>query len=351
MSPPITPTSQLPKERLGFVSGNILVFALLFWKLWPAMTSYQTKLNLHAWTVNTPGQGVKPEYWIFWFGTLILATMAGALILAVLHILCWGIWLGISGEVVETTSSGNSKSETRIETILRGLCDRTYGAAFLLSIFLGPMTVVTGLVLVAVGLEEFLVTYLNFSLRLAGWIARMMMVLLFLAAWAMVFRFIWKRLIKSLVKSELNGIENKSKSTYEAATNAFTRGSFLLAFLIFLPLWPILTEGCYTLDLNTSKQLLSKKAEETLQIDVSLGGGTSFAGDADVKLTDATGSVLKKLNLEDLGDGRFLSYVETSELNPGRYQVVLDYPHTTLNQSFPYVSRINHKSRWFLVVP
>jgi hypothetical protein len=329
----LQPTSQLPKERLAFVSGNILVFALLFVKLWPAMTSYQTGVNLHAWTFNTPGQGVKPAIWIFWFVTLILSTMASALILAVFHIICWGIWLGLSGELDEI--------QTRPEAVLARLCETSYGAVFFLSSFIIPLLVLTSLVLLSVGFEQVLATRLHLSPRLSGWIARTSLAL-FLGVTA--YRIV-KRLFKKLERSPA------TLDRFVTGRGPFKALSLMLSIIIIVPAWLILIEACYTLDLSLNKQLVVQKADEALEIYVSLGGGTSSDADADLKLMDSSGSVRKNLRLQDLGEGKFLSYLNTSELSEGRYQVVLEYPHTALTDSFPYLSSTTRKTRWFVVRP
>src|SRR3989442_15788004 len=90
------PLSELAKQRLTFVSANVVVLASLFLNLWPAFAAYQTGLHINVWTVNLPNEGVRPELTIFWFMTFVLAVTSCAIIFAIIHISSWGLWLSVS---------------------------------------------------------------------------------------------------------------------------------------------------------------------------------------------------------------------------------------------------------------
>src|SRR5437879_10871421 len=93
---PVNPNEEASKEQLTFVSGYVLVFGFALLKLWPIAARFQTGMTVHFWTVNLPQEGVRTPLIVFWALTALLGLALSAVFLAILHILCRGIWLGMS---------------------------------------------------------------------------------------------------------------------------------------------------------------------------------------------------------------------------------------------------------------
>ena len=165
------------KERLAFISGNVLVFGLFVLTYWPIVSRFQTGMHIHSWTTNLPGEGVKSEFWIFIFMTTFLALAISITSLAIVHIICRGAWLTIP--IKEDQESVLSS----LGNLLNRLCYATYLSIFVLGIYVCFTLFIDILVLLSSGLEWLLAPPLSISA--AGWISRGGVILL-----TLVLRFI-----------------------------------------------------------------------------------------------------------------------------------------------------------------
>ncbi len=162
------------KDRLAFVSGNVLVFALFILAFWPIAASYQTGLHIRAWTMNLPQEGVKAELWFFWSLTALLAAALLSISLSIIHILSRGIWLGTRSEDKENAKGPNGGRAT-----LSDWCLASYRGNFLLIFIFAFFLLLTIFVLLSAGFEKWLVTEISLSVKAAGWVARMSVMVIF----------------------------------------------------------------------------------------------------------------------------------------------------------------------------
>jgi len=109
-------------------------------------------------------------------------------------------------------------------------------------------------------------------------------------------------------------------------------------------------EGCFTMDLSVNKELFAQTQNDVIQIDLALGGATSTVADADLNLCRADNSKVETLTLQDMGGGRYVTYLRSSTLSTGNYRVELKYPQTSLTSSFPFLHSTTEKSVGFLVI-
>src|SRR6185503_14612329 len=119
---------ELWKERLAFASGNILTWGALFLTLWPTATRLQTDMHIHFWTLF--GIGRSPgSPWLFLGMTALLALAGLSMTLAIVHILCRGLWLALT---IESTGKATAQvGASDVKDYLDRICFRSYGSVFL----------------------------------------------------------------------------------------------------------------------------------------------------------------------------------------------------------------------------
>jgi hypothetical protein len=322
--------SELWKERFAFASGNILVLGLVVLQMWPWVASYQTGEHVHFWTLNTPPEGVKPQLWVFWLFVLLLATACTAVLLALVHILCRGVWLAASSDT-------DDDDETRgLRAALRGTADLAYRSSFVATIFLVLFSVVTPIVLLSLSVERWLVTASGLPQWIAGWVARLGLILLLLIV-ATPF------LLRRMVRAARTG-----RVPFEQRTFSISMSSVLVAFGLLAALWFAAIELCYTADFVLDRQVISKKPGESLRIDLQFGGATSDPNLA--ALTLAHAGAPRRIEFQPLDNGRYVAIVPVDALQIGRYEITLEYPHVALGADYPYVTGVR-RTRSLLVVP
>jgi hypothetical protein len=320
------------KERFAFMSGNVLVLGVFLLQLWPFASHFQTGLNIHAYTVNLPQQGVKTELWFFWLITGVLSAAMCSVVLALFHILGRGIQLGLlTGDTDEASSSP-------LVALLGRCCNVTYGSAFFLTAVVCFLLAVTvPVLLVSTGLERFMISTLGWSLKLSGWIARLVIMVLLLGSFGAVFYQLYRKLGSNIFKL----LENPG---------VFTLKSFFVTAVLFFAIYFPVIEFCCATDLTLEHEFVTGKAGEPIQISVVLGGATSDVNLAKVSLIGPDGSSTS-LNLQSLGRGRYVAWLAPDKLAAGRHEVVLEYPHAALDAAFPLIHLTTRKSNWIIIVP
>lgn len=333
--------SDIEKERLAFVSGNILVCGLLSLKLWPVVSRLQTGMHIHFFTDSDPGGDVVgSEFWIFSFLTKILTALATAGFFAVVYLLLQGLKLSVISEQPHENAGVKSPPDVtdRLENFLDGLSHKIYGAVFFSGPYLLIWTLFTILGLVVVPLEVVLAPKLRMSVTALGWILRIAaLLLLTVGAAAIITKFV-RRMDWGSWKQKL-------------APFGWTTSAIAIAVLLIAD--PIITHSSYTLDLNLKEKTIDRTQTKFIEVQVTLGGATSSQKYAKLQLADSDGRILlDNLTLNTFGKGQYVSYISASEsaLAPGRYQVIVTYPHYSLDSSPPFIKSNDRKEEWFFVI-
>jgi hypothetical protein len=123
----------------------------------------------------------------------------------------------------------------------------------------------------------------------------------------------------------------------------------ILLVILFIGVFGVCTEMCYTAALSADKKLVARSKSEYVEILVTLGGATSDANIASLQLIDTERGGTKHLNMVPLGEGQYASYILSSDLAEGHYRVEFSYPHLALDALYPYLnSHVKHS--WPLIV-
>lgn len=314
---------EFKKDRLAFVSGTILVWGVALVQLWNVSAHFQTGGHIHAWTMNTPGQGVQAALWVFWFLTALMTFGGCAVFLSVLHILSHGLSL--------MDEPGGQAAPSGSSSILATLGYSTYAAVFIQWFIVLYMLALIPLLLLSAGLEHLMGHIM--STHVANWIARMLAVIVLML---LLVRMILPRLRPMLAR------------LLESGTNM--RLIYFLALFGFGLGWLSVIESCYTVSLSVDAKII--RHDQGATIAVSLGGATSSLNAARLQLTSEQGAVLQNLVLHEATEpGDYFCYIPAAALTPGVYRVTLQYPHTSLSSSFPYIRGATMRSQSFLVLP
>ncbi|UCC32683.1 MAG: hypothetical protein JSU86_10445 [Phycisphaerales bacterium] len=320
------------KERFAFVSGNVLVLGFLLLKLWPAVAAYQTGLHLHFWTWNLPHEGVRSEH-IFFLAMCGILTAAGASVaLAVMHIYCRGLWLSISA------GADTGKALRYFRDLLDRTCQRTCGAVYVLTAIVALVVLFTVLMLACAFLEQLLVKWLNLEQGTAGWIARGVV--------AVGLPIVLITVVTRLVRKVQSHFDHLSAALGEIPDPPDFWGVVCLGFLVIVP---VVLETCYTVHIDVNQRLFTRARDDFVEVYSELGGATSDPSVAGLYLLDPDERISRALDFQSIGGGSYLSHIALSTLRPGRYQVVLEYPHISFSDRFPFLRGDVHKSVWFVV--
>ncbi len=315
------------KEQLAFISGNILAWGLIVLNLWPTLSHFQTGMNIHLWTTNWPQEGIKTELQIFWMMTALLALASSVTVFAIVHILSRGIWL------ILPIKTHQDSILTDIQNSLDRFCQNTYYAIFILAIYVAFLLFVSIFLVLGTVLEQFLL-FLSLPLSIAGWIARGI-VLFFILVLFLVF---WKKISKKLWSVSIQNPISVFKTVF-------------ISLAIFFVAWFITIEAVYTMDLTVNEKIFDQTKGDIVEIYVTLGGSTSAVDVAKLGILDSHGTLINNLTMYSIGQGQYASYILPTTLPEGRYEVVLEYPHSSLSSSYPFISSENRKSQGFIVVP
>lgn len=322
------------QQQLAFVSSYIIVFGFALLKLWPFTATFQTGQNINFWTANLPWQGVRTPLWVFWALTMALAVALSAVMLAVVHILCRGLWLAFFAQ------SGSDPVKVRVGSWLGRYCMFTYYSAFCLLIYLLLFIFVVVAVMLRAGFEQLLVTHLSVSVRAAGLMSVGLYVLVVsvLGIWA------YFRIMRYLRRTDWNKILRILRELFPWLLPFATAG-FLIGFML-----PLTVQTCYAVGMTVAGQVFHRSRSDLIQVQVTLGGAASDVSLLRLRLGQPNGQPVSDLSVEDLGEGQYLATLRSEDLPIGRYHVVLEYPHSAFDFVFPFLHRRVTVQRWFLVV-
>src|SRR5580658_6972035 len=320
------------KEQLAFVSGYILVFGFTVLKLWPLAAGFQTGMNINFWTMNLPNNGVNTPLWVFWYLTGALGMALTAIATAIGHIMARGLWLAFfSGPNLNPLMAGISNLLDRFRKI-------TYDAAFYLLIYAVFLVALGVLIMLSAGLEGTLMSSFSLSLKAAGWISRgLVMVLIFVSVFLTWMKW-FPRFITLMTRSEGPGLAS--------GLAVFSVTGFAFTFM-----WLLVIQTCNTAEMTLGSRVFQRGRNDVIEVDLNLGGSTSAVNLVQLKLADAQGKQLSNVLTQDLGEGHYVSTLQARDLAAGRYQVTLDYPHSSVDSSFPFLHTRIAAQRWFMVIP
>ncbi|MGD0831235.1 MAG: hypothetical protein ABR907_09850 [Terracidiphilus sp.] len=320
------------KEQLAFVSSYIVGFGFAVMKLWPFAAAFQTGISVNFWTANFPSEGVNTPLWVFWYLTGAVAMAVTAITLATVHIFSRGLWLAFfSGPSANPFMAGMSRALDRSRKI-------SYGAAFFLLFYVVVFLVFGALILLSAGVENALTSFLSLSLKSAGWIARILVIVILLSIWAYFNIKYWPRIMRTLFDGR----------GQDAVSGVW---AFIVAMLLFIVMWFIVIQNCFTAEVNLPGKVFQRSRGDLIEVELKLGGATSAVNVAQLKLMDTNGAQLKTLSAQDLGDGNYLGILQSRDLPEGRYELALEYPHSSFDSSFPFLHRRIVVQRWFLATP
>ena len=308
---------RLWKERLAFVSGTILVWGLAILALWPAVSQYQTGMSVD-WTTIDP-QGVRSGWWMYLVLTALLA-LAGSAI----HIISRGAWLAV---LIGVNQDSNA---TDLGRVFNQLCRTSFQSIFDLSrSMLFPILAIPTILLSGL-LDQVLASISSLSSTATSWISGVSAIALVSA------------LVFFLMRRFLSRFRNQPRLSRFA--------SLLMSAFVFSLTWNVVLVSCHTLNLELDKEIYSQSQDDIIEIHVTLGGATSSEDVIDLKLLDSNGTEMDGPSMHMIRQGHYASYVSTSTLSEGRYQVVLRYPHTSFSLSYPYFGSEIRQSQWFVVI-
>ena len=262
--------------------------------------------------------GSKDGNFPFYALLAILSVAVLTVIFSAVHILSWGLQLAVPENLGAQTE--------KIRNDLRKLSEDSY--SFLVLIFILVVLYVP-LLPVFWGISALLVKGLHAPLLLAGTIAGLIITIPL--AWAS-----WRIVTDSM--------ESRQWLWSQARLLNILVISLCIVFLAEKEL------AC-TVEIRMSDQTFSQSEPKSIEILTTLGGATSEPSLAVLTLKDSSGSILKKLEKLDLGNGEYVSFTTARNLAPGRYQVVLEYPHSSFTDEFPYAQLKTVKTSWFVVLP
>ncbi len=316
--------------QLAFVSSYIIVAGVALLKLWPIAAALQTGQNINFWTLNLPSQGVKTALWVFWVLTSALGGALSALTLAVIHILCRGLWLAFFAQAGSDAVKG-------VGSLLDGLRRFTYDTAFCLLIYL-PLVGFLGIAsMIRAGFEHLLITHHSFSVRGAGWMG-----------YGLILIIIGTPVFLVLVRS-LRFVSEGGASRIPQEFFSWVL-PFCMAGLLLTVMWFLTIQTCYAAGMNVAGQVFHRSRSDLIEVHVTLGGAASDLRLLRLRPDQTKDRPAGNLSVEELGEGQYLATIRADDLPLGRYHVELDYPHSAFDLTFPFLHRHIVVERWFLVV-
>lgn len=336
----VSPDSQLWKERLGFVSGIILVWSLLLINLFPLAAGLQTR---HHGTYNLFTYKYTPEAVLYLVLLGLLGLGLSAFTLAVVHIFARGMWL--AGREENNASSAARKTQGKQ---LAAVCEQTYAAVFWATQFLLLSLMFLGVVSFVTLVFGPIVSSLFSVSKPGAFIIPILSISFFIVITIMIIATlrisgVTKNLLPAILRSIVAFI--RTLATPPTRLSARTR---LLCLCLFVVCPNGVGVVAYTADLEVSREVVFQSKNDSVEFRVRLGGATSAPEWADVRLRKPDGSLVR-LELESVGGGSFVAYKRASSLSQGRYVVLLEYPRFDINAIAPFFHPKVRRSQAFLV--
>jgi hypothetical protein len=335
-------SDEIWKEKLAFTSGSILVWGFFLLQLRSIAASFQTGYNIHFWRSFSIQRGeVTTELDVYLILLFFLTLGIWTILFALLHVICRGLWLVVSGE-------GNIESRSApIRNGLSYVSHESYKYVFILSsvviclIFAG-----FPLVIISIGLQALLVKQLHLSISAAGYIA-------FLAVPILTAMIVGLPII--LTVKHFHQKDKKSKRDILKSLSKLISRRTILLWVVVWPLFLLslcaVMETTNKIELSINRKVSYRSQDKSLEVYVSLGGSSSSPREARLTILSPDLKPLKEMVLQDVGQGQYVSQVALEELQPGIYQIDLDYPHASATLSPPSLQLATKRSEKFLIAP
>jgi hypothetical protein len=309
------------KERLAYVSGTVLALALLSMKVWPLAISCQTGTHIRMFSLWTPIAGGRGGLFIFYSLVIVISIAAVTILFSAVHILGWGLWLALPGDLGERTEKMRDHVRTISENSYSAL-----GLIFVVVVILVPLTAFHW------GIETLLISGAHLPRFFAALVAYIVIgIPLF-------------RVSVQIARDVSDSNETRTWVQGQAKLLGFLS---LALVVVVLPA----KEFAYTIEVRTAQQTFFQSEPKIVKIETRLGGSASDPSLARLTLSDSAGIVLKTLEKLDLGDGKYVSFMTTKGLSPGRYQIVLEYPQSSLTEDYPFLRLTTTKTAWLVISP
>lgn len=304
------------KDQLSFISGNLFAWSLFVLNFWPVLSHFQTGMNFYYfWPLISQNYRIESD--LFYYLATLLAIASSIIVLAIAHIFSRGIWL-----ILPEDSVYKGK--------LDDLCKIMYDTAILFLIFMGFNILYSVFIkVVSTGIEKLLVFL---SIPFAGWITVGLMVLIIL-----VFMIIIAHYNTIPIIDFVEYVSKKSRALY-------------LLIIVHIVVLFIIFEISYTMDLTVNGKIFNQTRGDIIEVYVGLGGATSDANVTKLKLLDSNGTLINNLTMYLISQGQYVSYIKSSTLIGGRYEVALEYPPRLLESSYPFVGSKSRKSQGFVII-
>lgn len=378
------------KERLGYTTSIILIWSIVFIKLFPIASKIQLP---HGSQFLTPDGSAYPNFPIYIFLVGLISFGATILVLSIKHILSRGIWMSkcidaknveieysrlrdenpdiishlekmnqidwkdgekIRNEFSKLENIPNlnklsyykimdrqndlaTKREKLVNDIerLSGKCNKTFKSFFAISSYAFSSLWLYPIILLSCTIQILFHGWLNIESNWLGGI--LLFIIMIILVIALLILFI---LIAKLFEIHFP----TGRSIMELWKKNFN------ALFLFLFIFTILSHLTKTTFFEVNNNVFSKSKNELVEINIELGGSTSKLENLSVKLIDPSKNVLKVENLERIQGGNYLALITCDTLLSGTYYIDFEYKGFNISYNYPLISRNIRNRKGFVVV-
>jgi len=321
----VKPDNDSWKEQLGFISGTVLLWALVLIRLLPLAAGIQLPNGIQYVDPRGYADINLPSY--------SLLTVLGALgitgfLVGVVHMSARGLWLA-------------SPTER-----LNRLSQRTYRSVFTIAKYALGLLTAYPILFAVVGLQRGVHRLLSVESRVVGIVLYFVVILAVLAV-VLAPLAIWTWRVARAETAET--LWARLKALYRRIEPFMD--DFLESFPIIM-LFVILTNVTFYLsykaDLSVSKTIYGKTIPGA-DVHVQLGGMTSDFTKLHLTLVNTNGTPIREVILFDLGGGKYAARIDLTGFSPDRYGIRLEYPYPDVSLvPFRVHSKVR-REQWFLV--
>jgi hypothetical protein len=306
----------ITKDRLAFVSGSVLGWAILLATLWRRAAQLDTgatlRFNFDFQDISV-GNLISPEPIAFYLLNILVTLGVSVAILSVSYLVAHGLLLA-SGTAPGLRSAPLARFSRA--TFINVFRVTRYAGTYLATLFM---------VFPAVLLQHWLVG--RWSIRKdASELVFSLVVCVPAILLAYYYGPRWRR--------------PKRDYIYIAVRLALLYSCYALV-----------SETAYTMTLSSDRTLYSKAANAYVEVPIQLGGATSALADAALEVRNDHGQVLLRPAIHRLGKGSFHACFPALSLSPGEYELRLKYRRASLTFEFPYWHHEVIDSTFFSLVP
>ncbi len=325
------PVNEGWKERLGFASGTVLLWALVLTKLLPIASTIQLP---HGLRYVDPTGYADFDVPVFSLLTLLGGLGITGLLLGVLHVGARGLWLAAitDNSYVESTAG------------IDRFCQKTFVSVFSVARYAVLMLLVFPFMFAAIGLQRalhrlFIVESLGFG-----------MVLYFVALVAVVIAtqlplMIWWVRRSSRTKN-VQWPPPPINFLFRLIPNQINVLSAIAIPMLFFFIICLTLFLSYKAELVVSDTFYDEKAS-VVDARINLGGMTSDITKARLVLVNSKRQTIRDLSFVRLGSGNYATRIHLSGLSPGRYGVILEYPYIDMSLIPFHIQRLR-REQWIL---